>query len=464
MDLIGARRVPYMARRNYVIEIRHLFPWGLFAGLVEGTVSAVVVSKTFAGSDLLIAIVQATPAFANLASLLWGALLVGRRKLPLLMALAAASVSVALSVVATPHSTIGGWIFALQIGLARVFMSGVVTARSSLWKSNYPKTHRGRITAALQVVPTLMSLPVILGSGLLFDFDEIAYRWFYPAIACVGAVALVILRKIRVRGERAALARRAPGAGEVAAEGDLAAPFSMTALISPRQVLGRMRQALRQDPRFARYCTAQMCIGAANLMVAPVNTIILTKVLNLTYTASNGLLDIIPRVAMILTLPIWARLFDRVGVLRFRVVNSACWCGSLLFCGVGAFFALSYRQGQAAAMTAAIAAYCVGRAVDGLAQSGGAIAWYIGHLHFAEDDKAELYMGIHVSLTGFRGLLAPLLGALLYTLIDWGVFGVGFCISVLGMAIFARLAREERTGPDRSDSVRSEPLQSEPDR
>jgi hypothetical protein len=88
---------------------------------------------------------------------------------------------------------------------------------------------------------------------------------------------------------------------------------------------GRMREALRQDPRFARYCTAQMCIGTANLMVLPVNTIVLTKVLALTYTASNGLLDIIPRLTTIFMLPIWARLFDRVGVLRFRVVNSACW-------------------------------------------------------------------------------------------------------------------------------------------
>lgn len=83
MNLLSVRRVPYMARRNFVIEIRHLLLWGIYAGLLEGTVSAVVVSKTFGGSEWLIAIVQATPAFANLSSLLWGALLVGRRKLPM---------------------------------------------------------------------------------------------------------------------------------------------------------------------------------------------------------------------------------------------------------------------------------------------------------------------------------------------------------------------------------------------
>jgi hypothetical protein len=445
VDLFGVQRVPYMARRNFALELRHLFFWGLFAGLVEGTVSAVVVSKTFGGGNLLITIVQATPAFANLSSLLWGVMLVGRRKLPVFMSLAAAAVAVAISVSFTAHSALGGWIFALQICLSRVFMSGVVTAQAGLWRANYPKTHRGRITAALQVVRTVMSLPVIFGCGLLFDRDDSAYRWFYPAIACVGAIGLLIFRGIHVRGEAASLAPRSSDGDESPADAGVAAPFGLFALMSPWLVLGRMREALRQDPRFARYCTAQMCIGCANLMIMPVNTIILTKVLNLTYTASNGLLDIVPRVATILTLPLWARLFDRVGVLRFRVVNSACWCGSLLLCGVGAFFALAYEHsGTLSLLTAATIAYIVGRAVDGLAQSGGSIAWYIGHLHFAEGDKAELYMGIHVSLTGLRGLLAPFVGTLLYTLSGWLPFAVGFGISALGMLIFARLAREER--------------------
>ncbi len=432
-----------MARRNYVIEIQHLLLWGLFAGLIEGTVSAVVVSKTFGGSELLIAIVQATPAFANISSLLWGAMIVGRRKLPALMALAAASMSVTVSIGFSPQSSLGGWIFALQICLARVFMSGVVTTRASLWKSNYPKSHRGRVTAGLQVVRTLTGLPVILGCGLLFDWNAAAYRWFYPAVAVLGAAGLLLLQRAHVRGEKAALARKSTDNGDPIAETGLVAPFSLVSLIAPWQVLGRMKQALKQDPRFARYCTAQMCIGTAALMVLPVNTIILTKVLQLTYTASNGLLDVVPRVATIAMLPIWARLFDRVGVLRFRVVNSACWCGSVLLCGTGALFALLHSRGMASALSLSFAAYVGGRIIDGLAQSGGAIAWNIGHLHFAEDDKAELYMGIHVSLTGFRGLLAPLAGVLLYSRINWGVFVVSFCVSSVGLYIFHRLAREE---------------------
>lgn len=472
MNLFSARRVPYMARRSFLLEVQHLMLWGAFAGLVEGTVSAVVVSKTFQGSELLVAIVQATPAFANLASLFWGSMIVGRRKLAAFMALAAACLAAAASIAVTPHAPYAGWIFAAQICISRVFMSGVVTIRASLWKSNYPRTHRARITASLQIVRTLMSLPIILGAGLLFDVDESAYRWFYPAVAVLGAIGLWRFRHAHVRGEKAALARArrsdrsrrssralaegtdAEGGGPAddapIADAGLVAPFSLVALMSPRQVLGRMRAALRADPRFARYCKAQMGIGSANLMVAPVNTIVLTQVLALSYTASNALLDIVPRVVTLIMLPIWARMFDRVGVLRFRVVNSACWCGSLLFCGLGACFALLHTRHLAFALPIAVSIYVLGRIIEGLAQSGGAIAWNIGHLHFAEDDKAELYMGIHVSLTGLRGLLAPLLGTLLYQWIDWGVFAVGFALSAAGMVIFSRLAREEQTAAARN--------------
>lgn len=447
MDFLRIRRLPFMARRNYLVEIQHLMIWGLFAGLVEGTVSAVVVSKTFGGSNFLITVVQATPAFANLVSLVWGALIVGRAKMPIFYSLAAASVSAALTVAMTPDSPMGGWIFAIQICLARVFMSGVVTTRASLWKSNYPKSHRGRITAGLQIVRTLVSLPIILGCGALFDYDHLAYRWFYPAVALIGTIGLFLFRRIHVRGEKRSLAGRAAringGDEDTIAEAGVVAPFSLVALISPWKIVGRMREALRQDPRFARYCTAQMCLGSANLMVMPVNTIVLTKVLDLSYTSSNGLLDVVPRMVTLLMLPIWARLFDRVGVLRFRVVNSLCWSGSLLFCGIGALFAMLYDS-SGWILGPALAAYGIGRVADGMAQSGGAIAWNIGHLHFAEDDKAELYMGIHVSLTGFRGLIAPFLGALLYEFVNCGVFVVALAISIMGFFLFYQLAREEK--------------------
>ena len=40
----------------------------------------------------------------------------------------------------------------------------------------------------------------------------------------------------------------------------------------------------------------------------------------------------------------------------------------------------------------------------GVARGGGSLAWQLGHNDFARADQLSAYMGIHVTLTGVRGL------------------------------------------------------------
>ena len=83
MDLLRARDLPFLARRNYYYELLHLLPWSILAGLIEGQFGSVVVSKTFHGSPMLVAAAAATPVAALSSSLLWGMLCVGRPKIML---------------------------------------------------------------------------------------------------------------------------------------------------------------------------------------------------------------------------------------------------------------------------------------------------------------------------------------------------------------------------------------------
>ena len=79
LDLLGARRLPFLARRNYRIEVCHLFHWGVIVGLIEGNIGSIVVDKTFGGGSLLVAAASATPIGAQLLSIIWGSLAVGRQ-------------------------------------------------------------------------------------------------------------------------------------------------------------------------------------------------------------------------------------------------------------------------------------------------------------------------------------------------------------------------------------------------
>ena len=108
---------------------------------------------------------------------------------------------------------------------------------------------------------------------------------------------------------------------------------------------------------------------------------------------------------------------------------------------------------------AAMACFCVYSLLRGLCISSGTIAWNLGHLHFAKSEDAEVYMGLHVSLTGLRGLLLPGLGMLMYRSMGWWVWVVSVGFSLIALAAFRLLDELERTalaaGPQNGDATAS---------
>ena len=183
MDLLGVRNVPFMARRNYYCEFRQLIPWSVLAGLVEGQFASVVVSKTFNGSALLIAVASATPMAAFLFSLVWGMLCVGRPKIRLAMIFGAGAALCAGTTAAIPATPYGAIWFIAQMAAAQILLAGVVTVRSAFWKSNFPHSARGQITARLQVVRFIVSILVVLVAAVLCDRDPASYRYLFPGAA-----------------------------------------------------------------------------------------------------------------------------------------------------------------------------------------------------------------------------------------------------------------------------------------
>ncbi|MFH0983028.1 MAG: hypothetical protein V2A79_16030, partial [Planctomycetota bacterium] len=446
LDLFRVRQLPFLTRRNYYYEVLYLLPWGLLAGVVEANISAVVAAKTFGGDKLLITVTTTTPVAAHLASLLWGALCVGRRKLRV-FTLAASGVCLFTATVGlAPASEWGGWCFAAQMAAAQFFMTGVVTAGSALWKFNYPVSVRGRITARLQALRAVLGVVVLVLASCLFDYDPGAYRFAYPAVAGLGALGILVLQRIHVRGERKELRRAVIPAGHGPDVG-LVEPFSLTTLLSGGPVVARAIRILRTDAPFRKYCTAQSLAGMSNLMMPTVMVAILANEL-LTgihhfYFVSIVLLDVLPRSLIMASLPRWGRLFDRIGVVRFRIVNAVVWTASLAVGGLATLGVGYAERIGPAILPLAIAGFALRAILQGVSMGGGNLAWYIGHLHFARPEEAEVYMGLHVSLTGLRGLIMPSVGILLYTWIGWWVWGVAVIVNLLSLAGYASLARDE---------------------
>ncbi len=441
MDLFRAQTVPYMSRLAYVAECRHMLLWSVVVGLAEGNVAAVVVAKTFGGGEWLIAIAAAAPMFAKFVSLIWGMVCVGRRKLKVMGTLAALTTLTLVSITFTPQSETGGWIFVAQMALAQVFLAGVTTVRSGVWKANYPRKFRGQITARLQLLRAVVSIASMLTVAFLFDREVSAYRYVYPGLALFGVPAIFFLGKMRVRGEHSELHQN--GASGDQLETMVVEPFSLAVLLSPGHVLGEMRRVLREDHRFARYCKALMMVGCGNVLIIPVMASIITRDLDLNYALCIVMLDVIPRGVMMGALFVWAPYFDRVGVVRFRVMNSLCWLAYILLGAAGTLLMLNASAWGPHATSLALGFYVMSRVFMGMSFGGGALAWNLGHLHFAKPHEAEVYMGIHVTLTGLRGLTMPFIGIWLWMHAGIAVWILASILSLWGLIIYIRMARGE---------------------
>lgn len=475
MDPLGIRGVPFMARRNYYFEVIHLVPWSLLAGMIEGNIASIVVAKTFHGSSLLIATASATPIGALLFSLGWGMMCVGRPKLRLATIFGGAAALCTATVFLTPRSPHAGMIFVAQMAAAQVFLAGVVTVRAALWRSNYPPEARGRIASRLYAVRMIISIGALIGASVLFDYDADLYRYVYLAAAVCGLIALVILQRVHVRHERAELRRindlpavhtahesgrakpRRASDAATGSAGDLApnaSPaarrVSIAAALSPRRVLAETFTVLREDPRFTRYLWAQALLGSGMQIVLPVVVIILDANWHLFWT-SVVIIEVLPKLAMFGSLGRWGHLFDRIGVLRLRVLNGTCAAVGSLFGMLATLFVVHQDSVLATWALPAAAILFAGRGItQGLARGGGALAWNLGHLHFAKREKADVYMGVHVSFTGVRGLITPFVGIALWHLLGWGVWAVSALICAAGVLMFQQLAR--------SDSLRGDPV------
>src|SRR5512136_2703421 len=100
-DFLRTDDLPPMTRPNYAAEVRHISLWAVFANLVDGSFSSIVVAKTF-HVPLLIPVVWATPMLANLVTFFWGVVIRDRPKVRTFVVLAIGAVLSAASIALTP--------------------------------------------------------------------------------------------------------------------------------------------------------------------------------------------------------------------------------------------------------------------------------------------------------------------------------------------------------------------------
>jgi hypothetical protein len=383
---------------------REIASWallGLALGLVEAATAAVLVKQHYGRAasvfavNIAVGLVSGAPAFSNILSFVWANLAHGRTRVRLVVLLQAAF-ALAVGCVAFASSGARGLAFTVvSIIVARVLWAGILTIRAAIWSANYPRNVLARMTGRIVIVNAIAVASSAGLVGWVLEAHAIDARWLYGGGMLAGLAGAWLYRGMRVRREFRLLAAEA-------ASGAQSEPFSMRMLT----------QILRDDPAYREYMLWMGIFGAGNLMLTAQLVLVFSEQLHLPSALQIALLAVVPLITQPLFMPWWARLFDGSHVVRYRSRQGwALVLASAVLC-LGVF-------------VNSLPLLWVGSVLLGSAQAGANLGWNLGHNDFASVGRAQHYMGVHVTLTGLRGGLAPPLGVLAYMGLEHWRSGAG---------------------------------------
>lgn len=404
--------MPRLARGHYRRELAAWACLALGAGAVEGGVTGVIAKYVFAETvdpillNFAVAVLTSAPAFANIASFLWAGLSQGRDKIRFLVGLQVAAMMFVGLIALAPPSAWGLVVLVIGGVGARVVWSGIIILRSTVWRSNYPRHARAMMAGKIATVQTLLMAATALGIGLALKSNADSFRVIYPITAFLGLAGAWIYRGMRMRGHRALLTVEARNSSGV------------WSAITPVKIF----EILRDDPLYRKYMICMFVFGTGNLMINAPLVIILKDQFAFDPFMSVMITSTIPFLVIPLSIPLWSKLLDRVHIIYFRSIHSWSFVAS-----VGTIFL--------AAMLGWPELLWLGSVLRGIAFGGGILAWNLGHHDFAPVEKASQYMGVHVTLTGLRGLLALFIPVGVYELLESNSPGSGFWVFALCLAL-----------------------------
>jgi len=305
----------------------------------------------------------------------------------------------------------------------------VITLRAAIWRANFPRHVRATITGQIAVTYSIVMAVTAAGIGVAMELNDQAWRVLFPITTLLGLAAAWRYRRFTVRGHGRLLREEADAQG-------------------PGRI--RLRDSLhilQQDRWYRHYMATMFLFGSGNLMVIALLVVILTEQLGVSRLAQVLITTTIPLIAVAILTPIWARRLDQVHILDYRARHS--WS-----------FVLAMGMFVPGAILGQVWLFWLGALALGAAFAGGKLGWNLGHHDFASDSRSTLYMGIHVSLTGVRGLLAPLAGVGLYQWLEATAPGNGrfvllfpFALTLAGALVFVQLARLRRRQTTQGDEA-----------
>jgi len=253
-------------------------------------------------------------------------------------------------------------------------------------------------------------LVVVFLYGILLDYDKYAYTWVFFLAAIAGVTAVILLSRIPYE----VVVRKIPRSG---------------ILESVSDSMARMRSIMKQNTPFRHFELGFMFYGFGFMSTITVMTIFFEKQLTMNYFTMATYKNAYNIIALFL-IPFFGRVLGRIDPRKFGAITFASVMFYLLSLVLANYFPQHISLG-AFTLFYSLIPFLLFHSVFAATMS---LLWSIGSAYFCTPDEAGDYQSVHLFLTAFRSLFAPVLGVVFYQLYGF-VFTFSVGAIMLGVAV-----------------------------
>ncbi len=288
-------------------------------------------------------------------------------------------------------------------------------------KSNYREEHFGSLYSLGTSLQKVTMLLTAFGFGILLDYDPYFYRFVYPLLGVLGVISIVWLSLIKLP--------------EMPQE-----HFRKGFKEAIKGSFRRMINILKTNLPYRDYEVGFILYGFAFMSTKAVITLFYDVELQLNYTSVAFYQNIFNVLAIVL-LPVFGRLIGKIDPRRFVIINYTALAFMLAAVAATQYLPGYFMLWQLKVYYSLIAAVLF----QGIFVSTMSLAWYIGSAYFCSKEEAGDYQSVHLTLTGARGIFAPLIGIFFYEHIGFtGSFSLGI-LALIGAIVLMHWSIKNRT-------------------
>lgn len=275
-------------------------------------------------------------------------------------------------------------IYLLIFGLVSFFNGILSPASNSIYQSNLPHD-RSKIFGYTMSAASAISMIFAFIAGRFLDSSEANLKLIFVFVSLAGFLSASILSFIKIAKNKVTYQDRMKRS-----------EFFLTPLL-------RAFQLLKTNKPYAHFQRDFTLYGFGFLSLSPVIPIFMVDYLKLNYTHSFVSKGILAQIGFLILSPVFGKLHDNFHPFKFA---------SYSFASIAVFPLLLIITGLIQNNSFSLFAIYFSFLVYGFAMSGVNMAWNMSSIHFAGNEDASMYQSLHITITGIRGLFAPVLGIL----------------------------------------------------